>query len=201
LARSSISGGQINDATVPRAARRSSGSTIPATADTRWTLARTPVFAAAILTLAIGIGGTTAVFSLIDAVLPRRLPFPAADRRRALRTAPARIPAVRRCAGRLSRLVGAERRVRRHRRGRGFGAVIVNNGERCVSGATRDESFFQARTSALVGRTLVAPDDRPGAERVVVLSFGPGSAVSARRAGRSWPAHPDQQRAITSWSV
>ena len=45
------------------------------------TLARTPGFAvAAVLTLGIGIGGSTAVFSLFHAVLLRPLPFPDADR-------------------------------------------------------------------------------------------------------------------------
>jgi hypothetical protein len=44
-------------------------------------LARTPAFAvAAILTLAIGIGATTAVFSVVYGVLLRPLPFPTADR-------------------------------------------------------------------------------------------------------------------------
>src|SRR4051794_12290309 len=44
-------------------------------------LARTPSFsAAAVLTIAIGVGATTAVFSVVYGVLLRPLPFPNADR-------------------------------------------------------------------------------------------------------------------------
>lgn len=45
------------------------------------TLLRNPVFAvAAVLSLALGIGGNTAIFSLVDQVVLRRLPVPEAER-------------------------------------------------------------------------------------------------------------------------
>ena len=48
---------------------------------------RSPGFAiAAIVTLALGIGATTAIFALVDGILVRRLPFPDRDRLVAINT-------------------------------------------------------------------------------------------------------------------
>lgn len=50
-------------------------------------LRRSPGFAiAAIITLALGIGATTAIFSLVDGILLRPLPFPHTDRLLAIET-------------------------------------------------------------------------------------------------------------------
>lgn len=47
-------------------------------------LRRTPVFAlSAVMLLALGIGGTTAVFSIVNAIYFRPLPYPASERRAA----------------------------------------------------------------------------------------------------------------------
>ena len=56
-------------------------------------LRRSPAFTvAAVLTLAIGIGATTAIYSVVDTVLIRPLPFPGSDRLVAI-TEPERQPA------------------------------------------------------------------------------------------------------------
>jgi putative ABC transport system permease protein len=141
------------------------------------TLARTPAFTvAAVLTLAIGIGGSTAVFSLIDAVLLRRLPFPDADRLVMLyednsksgfpRDAVA--PVTYDAWASSNDVFDAMAAVTE------FGAVLQNNGEPYrINGRRVTRSLFDVLGArAAIGRTFLPGEDRPGGPSVVVLSFG-----------------------------
>lgn len=138
-------------------------------------LARTPVFtAAAILTLALGTGGTTAVFSLIDAVLLQPLPFPASDRLVMIYEdrAPSGFPrsdltpVTYDAWSRLNDVFESTAAVTH------FGAVIDNREPLRVSGRRATSSLFEVLGArALAGRVLLPEDDRPGT-RVVVLAFG-----------------------------
>jgi hypothetical protein len=58
-------------------------------------LRESPGFAAtAILTLALGIGSSTAIFAVLDAVLLEPLPFPHADRLVAVESQPDRVVSI-----------------------------------------------------------------------------------------------------------
>jgi putative ABC transport system permease protein len=140
------------------------------------TLTRTPGFTvAAILTLAIGIGGTTAVFSLIDAVLLQGLPFSRADRLVMVYENGTKFgfprsevaPVTWGGWSRLNDVFESTAAVTE------FGAVLVNNGEPLRVGGRRvTSSLFEVLgAQALIGRVLLPEDDRPGS-RVVVLANG-----------------------------
>jgi predicted permease len=140
-------------------------------------LARTPAFtAAAVLTLAIGIGGTTAVVSLIDAVLVRPLPY----------RDPHRLVMVfedNSGSGFPQDVVGpltygawaAENDVFESiAAATDFGAVLTGHGEPTRIEARRvTRSFFGVLgAEPLLGRIFTEREDRPGGARVALLSHG-----------------------------
>jgi predicted permease len=144
-------------------------------------LRRAPGFAAAVvLTLALGIGGNTAIFSVVDQLLLRPLPYPdgeqlvtvyesmigydmgsAASPRR-----PDASPANWLDWQRESRTLGSlavwDPAVVTLR---GLDEPLRLNAQRVSS-----EFFPLLRVTPLLGRTISAEDDRPGASRVAVIS-------------------------------
>lgn len=149
------------------------------TQDIRYTsrlLRKNPGFAAvAILTLAIGIGANTAIFSVMDAVLLRPLPYP--DAKQLIRVwqseprmfeghlgaAPPEFAAYRDRSRVFSSIAGYQP-----------GSFdFINEGEaEHISGYNTTASLFPALgVQPLLGHTFTAQEEFPGAEKVVVLSY------------------------------
>ncbi len=138
-------------------------------------LARRPAFSAlAILTLAIGIGASTAIFSVVDPVLFRALPYPAGDR----------IMTVweREKTGEKSTVGYATYSDFAHDN-KSFSAIAaLGQWQPTMSGTSEPErldgqrvthSFFQVLgVKPALGRDFYREEDVPGAARVVVLSDG-----------------------------
>ena len=149
-------------------------------------LLRNPGFAAAaILTIALGIGATTAVFTVVYNVVLRPLPYPEPERLVTLwSTAPA--------MGLPRAFVGAANYRDWVARNRSFDslALVRHIGNFNLTGAGEPERlqgarvtaslFTVLRTQPALGRPFAAHEERVGHEAVVILSDG----VWARRFGR-----------------
>jgi putative ABC transport system permease protein len=118
----------------------------------------------ALATMALGIGSTTAVFSLVDGVLIRPLPFPRPDRLFYVDDAGMRGPFdALRANSRLADYAA-------HLDVRAFNTTGRDWPER-VKGCEVSANFFQVLGAIpLFGRTFATGEDRPGKLRVVVLS-------------------------------
>ena len=139
-------------------------------------LRRAPSFAiVAVATLGLGIGATTAVFTVVDRVLLRPLPFRQSNQLYALSYLPADLPFV--IAPGLLDLFYLSY----HDRQRSFEHVAAyRRSEFTLSGngeATRISGAFVAADfwpllgiSPARGRAFLAEEDRPGAPHVVVIS-------------------------------
>lgn len=141
-------------------------------------LARAPGFTAiAVLTLALGIGANTAIFSVIDAVLLKPLGFPDADRIvQVMLFSPAWAP------GKNSANISIpEFNVLNEQRGvfevlaaydspRGANLTEVDPPEQVRSMRVSAEYFGLFGANPALGRTFTAEEDRPGGPLVAVIS-------------------------------
>jgi putative ABC transport system permease protein len=137
------------------------------------TLARTPGFTAvAVLTLAIGIGANTAIFSLVDAVVFRPLPYPQADHLVSLwethRTrgrssvAPANLAEYSRASQSFVG-VGGYSLITRTLTGVGVPEQVTGE-------AVTANMFTVRGVQPALGRAFVPTEDQPGEDRVVILT-------------------------------
>jgi len=143
-------------------------------------LRRAPAFTAiAVLTLALGVGANSAIFSVVNAVLLRPLPFANADRLvRVVMTIPAQVTGSteRRDPVRLSPMeLDQLRTAARTLSVAGMAdATIMNLRGRYprLQGAIVSAAFFEAlRARPLLGRVLTAGDEAAGASPVILLSY------------------------------
>jgi putative ABC transport system permease protein len=139
-------------------------------------LRRTPGFGAvAILSLAVGIGATTTIFTFVDAVFLRPLPYPASERLVVFHEHELT------SSDPLS--VHPSNFVEWGRRARSFEAlalvqapplnVIGSNGAEQIGRITTTADIFRVfGVSPVLGRGFTPDDTRPGAAQVVVIGHG-----------------------------
>ncbi len=137
-------------------------------------LLKSPAFTlVALITLALGVGANSAIFSVVNAVLLKPLPYPEADRlvgifhvtegQRAVMSGPNFTDVVR-----SSRLLENAAALERSR------MILTGEGEPVrLDGAEVSASLFNVlRIHPALGRTFNADEDTPGKTNVVILSHG-----------------------------
>ncbi|HLY63582.1 MAG TPA: ABC transporter permease [Terriglobia bacterium] len=138
-------------------------------------LARNPAFSfVAVLTLALGIGANTAIFSVVNAVLLAPLPYPGADRLISVyeKTADGGYNAFS-----TSYFLAWRDQVKvfdefAASRPAAFTMSGREKPERIIGANVSASMFPLLGVNPTLGRTFLDEEDRPGGNRVVVLSFG-----------------------------
>lgn len=136
---------------------------------------RTPIVTAtALLTIALGVGGSTAVFSVVYAVMLRPLPYPQPDRLVELFEDNARSNTRMMRASALNYRSWAERTTSLDAvaafQDSGFTVTETGEPERLNGSAMTAAMFDVLGLPPLAGRGFRAEDERPGARQVAVLS-------------------------------
>jgi putative ABC transport system permease protein len=137
-------------------------------------LAKSPAFTfIAVLTLALAIGANTAIFSVVNAVLLRPLPYPHAEQLvRVFGTQPTLAEAPSSPANFLE--WKTENRVFTHIAawvGKGFNLTGTDKPERVIGARVSSDMFQLLGVQPTLGRDFTAEEDRDGANHVMILSY------------------------------
>lgn len=153
--------------------------------------AKAPSFTAlVVLTLALGVGSSTAIFSIVNAVLLRPLPFPESDRLMWISEANSSGAVVSVSWPNFQDLRVRQRSFERIAVSRHSSFTMTGHGQaRRVLGRTVTGSFFPTiGVQPALGRSITDADDAPGAEPVAILShafwraqFGEDPGVLGKR--------------------
>src|SRR5579863_291478 len=140
-------------------------------------LRRSPMFAlVAILSLAIGIGANSAIFSVVNALLLRPLPYPDPDRLAALwlRSPGINIPQDWPSPGQYIDIQTQNHSFEEMSISHGSTGTLLGTDqpERVEVLQTSSTLFHLLGAKPLYGRLLLPEDDNPGKAAVVVLSYG-----------------------------
>jgi predicted permease len=141
------------------------------------TLLRSPGFTlAAVLTLGVAVGGATAVFSLLDAVLLRPLPFPHAERLVLLYEENSRAGFARDAVRPRTYAAWTEQNevLESVAAVADYSPVLTWRGqpERITARRATASFFTVLQSEPALGRVFRADEDRPAGERVAVISHG-----------------------------
>lgn len=129
-----------------------------------------------VLTLALAIGANTAIFSVVNAALLKPLPYREPERLVHLWEATPQQNYPKREASYPDfqdwRLCDAFDGVAAYRGGGGFMLATPESSERIEGGFVSGNFFSVLGVTPLLGRTLTEADEKQGAERVALLSYG-----------------------------
>ena len=138
-------------------------------------LRKTPGFTAvAVLTLALGIGANTAIFSIVNAVLLRSLPYPDPNQLVLIFNVPLQQPdALSSISYRDFALCREQNRVFSEIAGNAFHDLTLTGSDEpsiVNAAAVTPEIFPLLKPKSLAGRTLLPKDGKQGAAPVAVLN-------------------------------
>src|SRR5205085_10071207 len=138
-------------------------------------LFRNPGFTfVAVLALTLGIGATTAIFSVVNSVLLKPLPYPESERLVYLWETSPQIDEMSvaypnyqdwRAQNEVFENIGVYRR-------QSYNLTGTGEPERLVGGMVSADLFAALRVNALRGRVFTNDEDQPGATPVAILSYG-----------------------------